>query len=223
MNSRTKRQSNFTRSQLPAWMIITSRRWNSNQLEIVKSMLTYCLEMIRYRTNWQTCILWSVNKLTRSVTKWTRACDRRLARLIAYIHHTNDHRQRCHVGTTAQNCRLGLFQDSPSSGGLLCIFGSRTFVPTSWMCKKQTSVSQSSIESDIISLDAGLRMGGFFAHDLWDVVIEVFHSLNSKASTNQKNSSNEGRAKGAISITWPQTQIRLNVKHSCTFLKTTRQ
>ena len=28
-------------------------------------------------------ILWSVNKLARSVTKWTQACDRRLARLIS--------------------------------------------------------------------------------------------------------------------------------------------
>ena len=33
-------------------------------------------------------ILWSVNKLARAVTKWTRACGKRLARLISYIHHT---------------------------------------------------------------------------------------------------------------------------------------
>ena len=33
-------------------------------------------------------ILWSVNKLARSITKWTRACDKRLNRLISYIHHT---------------------------------------------------------------------------------------------------------------------------------------
>ena len=51
-------------------------------------------------------ILWSVNKLARSVTKWIRACDRRLARLISYI----QHRQYCRVGNTAQHCRLGLFQ-----------------------------------------------------------------------------------------------------------------
>ena len=34
-------------------------------------------------------ILWSVDKLARAVTKWTQACDRRLARLISYIHHTH--------------------------------------------------------------------------------------------------------------------------------------
>ena len=33
-------------------------------------------------------ILWSVNKFARAVTKWTKACDKRLARLISYIHHT---------------------------------------------------------------------------------------------------------------------------------------
>ena len=33
-------------------------------------------------------ILWSVNKLARSITKWTKACDTRLNRLISYIHHT---------------------------------------------------------------------------------------------------------------------------------------
>ena len=32
-------------------------------------------------------------------------------------------------------------------------FGSHTFVPISWMCKKQTSVSHSSTESEIISLN----------------------------------------------------------------------
>ena len=41
------------------------------------------------------------------------------------------------------------------------------------MRKKQTSVSHSSTESEIISLDAGLRMECFPALDLWDLVIEV--------------------------------------------------
>ena len=44
------------------------------------------------------------------------------------------------------------------------------------MCKKQTSVSHSSTESEIISLDAGLRMDGLFAVELWDIVIEVLRS-----------------------------------------------
>ena len=45
------------------------------------------------------------------------------------------------------------------------------------MCKKQTSVSHSSTEGEIISLDAGLRMDGIPALTLWDLVIEVFHAV----------------------------------------------
>ena len=57
-------------------------------------------------------ILWSVNKLARSITKWTKACDKRLNRLVSYIHHTCEYNQYCHVGSTAKQCRQGLFQDS---------------------------------------------------------------------------------------------------------------
>ena len=57
-------------------------------------------------------ILWSVNKLARSITKWTKACDKRMNRLISYIHHTCEYKQCCYVGNTAKQCRLGLFQDS---------------------------------------------------------------------------------------------------------------
>ena len=63
-------------------------------------------------------ILWSVKKLARAVTKWTKACDKRLARLFSYIHRTCEYRQCCYVGNTAQHCRLGLFQDSDFAGDL---------------------------------------------------------------------------------------------------------
>ena len=132
--------------------------------------------------------LWSVNKLARSITKWTKACDERLNRLISYIHHTSEYKQYCHVGDTAEQCRLGLFQDSDFAGdledskstfgGTLCIFGSHTFVPISWMCKKQTSVSHSSTESEIISLDTGLKLDGLLALELWDLIVFVLGNVS---------------------------------------------
>ena len=128
-------------------------------------------------------ILWSVNILARSITKWTKACDKRLNRLISYIHHTSEYKHYCYVGNTDKQCRLGLFQDSDfagyledsksASGGTLCVFESHTFVPISWMCKKQTSVSHSSTESEIISLDAGLRLDGIPALDLGCMIVLV--------------------------------------------------
>ena len=47
--------------------------------------------------------LWSVNKLARSITQRTKACDRRLNRLISNIHHTCEHKQYCHVGNTVDS------------------------------------------------------------------------------------------------------------------------
>ena len=41
------------------------------------------------------------------------------------------------------------------------------------MCKKQTAFSHSSTESEIISLDAGLRLDGIPALDLWDLIVSV--------------------------------------------------
>ena len=40
---------------------------------------------------------------------------------------------------------------------------------------QEDSVSHSSTEAEIISLDAGLRMDGTPAFTLWGLVIEVFH------------------------------------------------
>ena len=132
-------------------------------------------------------IPWSVNKLARSITKWTKACDKRLSRLISYFHHTCEYKQYCHVGNTAKQCRLGLFQDydfagdlgdsKSTSGGTLCIFGRYTFVPISWMCKKQISVSHSSTGSEIISLDPGLRLDGISTLDLMNSEETIYQKV----------------------------------------------
>ena len=92
------------------------------------------------------------------------------------------------MGNTAKQCRLELFEDSdfagdlegskPTSGVTLCVFGSHTFVPIGWMCKKQTAVSHSSTESEIISLDTGLRLDGLPALELWDLIVSVLGNVS---------------------------------------------
>ena len=164
----TRRLNNSTKYLLHALMTISfQRRRIEIRGRIVKSIVSNCSKI---SFSWHVLedpifYLWSLNKLARAITKWTKACDKRLNRLISYIHHTCDCKQYCHVGNTAKQCRLGLFHDSDfagdledsksTSGGTLCIFGRHTFVPISWMCKKQISVSHSSTESEIISLAAG--------------------------------------------------------------------
>ena len=117
----------------------------------------------------------------------------------------------------------GLFQDSDfagdledsksTSGGILCIFGSRTFVPISRMCKRQTSVAHSSTEAEIISLDAGLRMDGIPALDLWDSVVEVFRSSPNQTNKNQRCKRATGKPVGSSSITNAQQIPTANTNH----------
>ena len=43
-------------------------------------------------------------------------------------------------------------------------------------------MSHTDTESEIMSLDAAVRMDEMFSFDLWDVVIEVLHSSNNTKS-----------------------------------------
>ena len=59
-----------------------------------------------------------------------------------------------------------------------CVFFLEVIVPISRMCKKQTAVSHSSTESEIISLDAGLRLDGLPALELWDLIVSVLGNVS---------------------------------------------
>ena len=128
--------------------------------------------------------MWSVNMLAREVTRWTVACDRRLHRLICYMHQTADYAQICFVGDAPGDCWLTLFSDASfagdlrdsksTTGGFLCLVGPNTYVPIGWMCKKQGAVSHSTAEAEVISLDAGMRLEGIPTLSLWSLVIDVF-------------------------------------------------
>ena len=78
----------------------------------------------------------------------------------------------------------GVLDDSNSTKGpYLCIVGPRTFVPITWVCKRQTAVSHSSTEAEVISLDAALRMEGLPSVMLWELVMEVFGDPKSASNT----------------------------------------
>ena len=55
---------------------------------------------------------------------------------------------------------------------ILRIFGSPTFVSICWTCKKQSSVSHNTTDSEIRSSNAGSRM--------WDLVIDVLASFSTR-------------------------------------------
>ena len=117
-----------------------------------------------------------MNKLARAVTKWTRIRDRSLARfdfftLTARVVTGSVVMWEALPNSADWDCFKTLIfsgdlEDSVStSGGILFIFGSRTFVQVCWMCKKQTA-SHSSTESEVISLDGT-------AFSLWTCAIRL--------------------------------------------------
>ena len=86
-------------------------QFREEEMKFVGELSTVCsqivLECLYLARIGRPDILWSVNKPARAITKWTKACVKRLARFISYIHHTCEYKQYCYVGNTAQECRLG--------------------------------------------------------------------------------------------------------------------
>jgi len=105
------------------------------------------------------------------------------------------------VGDEAKDCKLALFCDASfagdlrdsksTSGVIMCLVGPRTFCPISWMCKKQGAVSHSSSESEVISLETGVRIEGLPSLELWDLVIDVLHpTIQAGRKVKQENFAN---------------------------------
>ena len=89
------------------------------------------------------------------------------------------------VGNEAADCQLVVWADADFAGSLrdsksttgayLMLVGSKTFVPITWISKKQTAVSHSSTEAELISLDAGMRTEALPILSFWDTICQVFH------------------------------------------------
>ena len=104
---RTRRHNNYTKYLLHASMTTTSKRKKKSVGKLSNTCSQSVLKCLYLARSGKLDILWSLNKLARSITKWTKACDKRLNRLISKIHHTSEYKQYCHVGNTVKQCRLG--------------------------------------------------------------------------------------------------------------------
>ena len=138
-------------------------------------------------------LLWPICSSAREVSKWTRACDKRLHRLMCYIHHTPDHSLESFVGDEAQHCHVVLYSDADFAGDLIqakstsglymAIVGPNTFAPVTASCKKQTCVSHSSTESEIVAAEQAIRTEGLQALAFWELVTELLGTQPQKAET----------------------------------------
>ena len=130
-------------------------------------------------------LLWTVNALARQLTKWNRACDIRLKKMIGYMKGTREKMIVSYIGDPLDKCKLlqcsdasyaSDIQDSKSVSGMyIALVGPNTFCPITFWAKKQIPVSRSSAEAELVSLDAGLKHDGIPFVDLRDVILHTFH------------------------------------------------
>ena len=107
-----------------------------------------------------------LSDLTRRVTCWSAADDKRLYRLMCYLYATPSRSIIHSMGDSPGDLKLSLYTDADhasdvehahsTSGMLLCLEGEQTFWPLCWGSRKQTATSRSTTEAEIISLSSGV-------------------------------------------------------------------
>jgi hypothetical protein len=127
-------------------------------------------------------LLRAVGVLTTMITKWDELCDRKLFRIIKYMNGTAAWRQIGFVGDPPEDLEIGLFSDADfagckatqksTSGVFLAVYGPHSFFPLSAQSKKQTAVSNSTVEAEIVAAAHALRMSGLPCLPLWEKLLQ---------------------------------------------------
>ena len=118
---------------------------------------------------------------------------------MSYVYHTLDHSLESFVGDDPALCHPILFSDADfageivgaksTSGCYLAIVGPNTFAPITASCKKQTCVSHSSTESEIVAAEQAVRTEGLQALAFWEFVVDLLsdtHSAKKMTETSGK-------------------------------------
>ena len=114
----TRRLNNSTKYLLHALTTIISKKKMKSVVELSQVCSQIVLKCLHLERIGRLGILRSVNKFARSITKWTKACGKRLNLLISHIHFTSVYTKYCYVGNTWKQSRLGLVEDSDFAGDL---------------------------------------------------------------------------------------------------------
>ena len=100
--------------------------------------------------------------IARSVTKMEETCDKKLDRLISYMHHAAKYKQYFHGGSKASECKFGKFQDYSIEGNLAYFKSASVFMLRS---------RSSTICSDVMS-----KTHGFFYQRFYNIHPNSRHS-----------------------------------------------
>ncbi len=126
-------------------------------------------------------LLRAVCGLASCVTKWTEQCDVDLFRLVCYIRTTVKYNQVSWVGDDLGALGLRLSADADLAGdprtqrsttGVISeVVGPSSKAALSATSRRQTAVSHSTCESEMVAADEALRAHGLPAQALWDQLL----------------------------------------------------
>ena len=127
-------------------------------------------------------LLRPIAALATKITKWNTNCDRMLHRLVCYINSSLDYKLKGYIGDKPDSINLTLYSDADfagcietaksTSGVFIALTGPNTFFPLNAISKKQSCVSHSTPEAEIVAADLAIRTEGLPALQLWDMVFE---------------------------------------------------
>ena len=106
-------------------------------------------------------LLRATGRLSCFLTRWSPECDRRLHRIMCYVKSTLDHRHVGWIGDPPQDIRLHVYSDADfagcqitnksTTGAFLVLEGPSTYYPIGSMSKKQSCVSYSTPEAELVA------------------------------------------------------------------------
>ena len=133
--------------------------------------ILYAARMCRYDLLRSTCALASM------VTKWTPTCDKKLHTLVSYTHYYLALRLVAWVGDHLKDMSVKLFSDADFAGDLqtsrsttgvfLQLSGANTFFPLAGHSKKQSCVSHSTPEAELVAADLAIRSEVLPGPQIW--------------------------------------------------------
>ena len=137
--------------------------------------IMYCARMGRID------LLRAIGRLAQQITRWTELCDQKLHRIIQYMRFSKEHRMIGFIGDEKSKLRLSLFTDADfagckatqksTSGIFMALTGPNSFFPLTGISKKQSCVSHSTPEAELVAMDLGLRTVGLPALTLWETIL----------------------------------------------------